>query len=241
MNYKIDEAWRKLMDGDAVLSTVRVIVNQQGNLSQQQVQSIKENLIELIELLDLIGEDTGYYEPAIDVLIKFYKIAQEALQYNNLPFRDLLKEVVAKIERYLKTHTPYGSELNELSEDTPKTLPELRRLYERMVREKVKELRRRNIMDGLRKLVNETVESGQLNEDYIDAELKRILGWSDYDIADSWVQQSALKLLKELRERKEETLSERQIRADVQKAANLLIAKYWKGKAKREILGRLLR
>jgi len=240
MHYKIDEAWRKLMDGDAVLSTVRVIVNQQGNLSQQQMQNIKENLDELLELLNLINQDTGYYEPAVNVLIKFYKIAQEALQFKNLPFRELLREVVVKIERYLKTHTPYGSELSELS-SIPKTVDEIKALYHKMVREKMEQLKRRNIMEGLEQLVNETIEKGQLNENYLDAQLKKLLGWTDYDVYNSWVLQSVQKLQKELKQRREESLSESQIRADVAKAANLLIAKYWKGKAKREILGRLLR
>jgi len=240
MSYRVDEAWRRLMDSEAVLSTVRVIVNQQGSLSREQMQSIEENLAELLELIDLINEDSGYYEPAVNVLRKFLEIAEEALEYNNLPFKALLEEVVIKIRNYLKTHTPYGSELSELSSSTPKTLSEIKALYHKLVRERMEQLKRRNIMDGLNQLVNETLEKGQLNENYLDAQLKKLLGWSDYDVYNSWVLQSVQKLQKELKERKEETLSESQIRADVAKAANLLIAKYWKGKAKREILGRLL-
>jgi len=113
------------MDGDAVLSTVRVIVNQQGSLSKEQIQDIENNLAELLELIDLISQDSGYYEPAIDVLRKFLRVAEEALQYNNLPFRGLLKEAVEKIRDYLRKHTPYGYELSELSSSTPKTLSEI--------------------------------------------------------------------------------------------------------------------
>jgi len=105
----------------------------------------------------------------------------------------------------------------------------------------MEQLKRRNIMDGLNQLVNETIEKGQLNENYLDAQLKKLLGWTDYDIYDSWVLQSVQKLQQELKAKREETLSERQIKADVQRAANLLIAKYWRGKARREILGRLIK
>ena len=243
MNYKIDEAWRRLMDGDAVLSTVRVIVNQEGNLSQEQIQSIKENLDELLELLDVISEDTGYFEPAVDVLRRFLKIAEEALQFRDLPFRNLLEEVVQKIRKYLKDHTPYGFELSELSElsSVPKTVSEIKALYHKLVRQKMEQLKRKNIMDGLNQLVNETIEKGQLNENYLDAQLKKLLGWSDYDVYNSWVLQSVQKLQKELKQRREESLSEKEIKADVQRAANLLIARYWRGKARREILGRLIK
>jgi len=105
----------------------------------------------------------------------------------------------------------------------------------------MEQLKRKNIMDGLNQLVNETIEKGQLNENYLDAQLKKLLGWSDYDVYNSWVLQSVQKLQKELKQRREESLSEKEIKADVQRAANLLIARYWRGKARREILGRLIK